>query len=66
LTLIEIENMAAVTRAGAIVAPLNPGFYLKPSRIEDLVDYMAARILACLGIEHGLDVHWDEHLKRQR
>ena len=66
LTLIEIENMAAVTRAGAIVAPLNPGFYLQPSRIEDLVDYMAARILACLGIEHGLDVHWDEHLKRQR
>ena len=49
LSLIEIENMALVTRAGGIIAPLNPGFYLKPTRIEDLVDYMAARVLDVLG-----------------
>ncbi|MAJ47371.1 MAG: hypothetical protein CBC35_08990 [Planctomycetes bacterium TMED75] len=64
LTLIEIENMARVTRAGGIIAPMNPGFYLKPTSIHDLVDYMAARVLDVLGVRHELDVHWDEHLKK--
>ena len=64
LSLIEIENMATVTRAGGIIAPLNPGFYLKPTGIDDLVDFMAARILDVLGVRHELDVHWDEHLAR--
>ena len=64
LSLIEIENMASVTRAGGIIAPLNPGFYLKPTRIDDLVDFMAARILDVLGVRHDLDVHWDEQLAR--
>ena len=64
LTLIEIENMARVTRAGGIIAPMNPGFYLKPKSIHDLVDYMAARVLDVLGIRHDLDVHWDDQLKR--
>ena len=64
LSLIEIENMAAVTRAGGIIAPMNPGFYLKPKSIDDLVDFMAARILDVLGDRHELDVHWDEHLSR--
>ena len=64
LSLIEIENMAAVTRAGGIIAPMNPGFYLKPTTIDDLIDFMAARVLDVLGVRHGLDVHWDEHLTR--
>ena len=63
LSLIEIENMATVTRAGGIIAPLNPGFYLSPSGISDLVDYMAARILDLLGVEHGLDSNWGDHLE---
>ena len=64
LSLIEIENMATVTRAGAIVAPMNPGFYLKPETIDDLVDFMCARILDLLEVGHELDVHWDDHLAR--
>ena len=64
LSLIEIENMATVTRAGAVVAPMNPGFYLKPETIDDLVDFMCARILDLLEVSHELDVHWDEHLSR--
>ena len=64
LSLIDIENMATVTRAGGIIAPMNPGFYLKPESIDDLVDYMAARVLDVLGVRHELDVHWDEHLER--
>ncbi|MEC8817927.1 MAG: UbiX family flavin prenyltransferase [Planctomycetota bacterium] len=64
LSLIDIENMATVTRAGGIIAPMNPGFYLNPESIGDLVDYMAARVLDVLGVGHELDVHWDEHLGR--
>ena len=64
LSLIDIENMATVTRAGGIIAPMNPGFYLNPQSIGDLVDYMAARVLDVLGVGHELDVHWDEHLGR--
>ena len=65
LSLIDIENMASVTRAGGIIAPMNPGFYLVPKTIDDLVDYMAARVLDVLGVGHGLDVQWDEHLARK-
>ena len=65
LSLIEIENMATVTRAGGIIAPLNPGFYLKPTGIDDLVDFMAARILDVLGGMPLTDHYseWD-HLSR--
>jgi len=66
LSLIEIENMARVTRAGGIVAPLNPGFYLGPTTIDELLDFMAGRILDLLGLDHDVSVRWDEHLAAQR
>lgn len=66
LSLIEIENMAKVTRAGAIVAPLNPGFYLGPKSIEDLVEFMVARIMDLLGMKHDIDVRWDEELTQRK
>lgn len=56
----EIEAMQKATDAGAIIAPLSPGFYLQPSSIEDLVDFMAARLLDLVGIDHDLSVRWDE------
>jgi 4-hydroxy-3-polyprenylbenzoate decarboxylase len=58
LSLIDIENMERVTRAGAIVAPLAPGFYTLPRSIDDLVDFMAARLLDLLGVAHDLAVRW--------
>ena len=66
LSLIEIENMAKVTRAGAVIAPLNPGFYLGPKSIDDLVEFMAGRILDLLGFPHNIDVRWDENLAERR
>ena len=42
---IHLENMLRLTRAGAVVMPASPGFYHRPSRIEDLVDFVVARIL---------------------
>lgn len=62
----EIEAMRRVTEAGAIVAPLSPGFYLEPTSIQDLVDFMAGRLLDLLGVDHGLAIRWDEHLKARR
>ena len=66
LSLIEIENMAKVTRAGAVVAPLNPGFYLGPESIDDLVEFMVARIMDLLGMKHDIDVRWDEELTQRK
>ncbi|MFA7238238.1 MAG: flavin prenyltransferase UbiX [Phycisphaeraceae bacterium] len=58
LSLIELRNMTAVTEAGAIVCPANPGFYLMPRSIDDLVDFMAARVLDLVGVPHLLQVRW--------
>ena len=55
---IHLENMLRVTRAGAVVLPANPGFYHQPKRIDDLVDYMVARVLDHLRIEHDLMTRW--------
>lgn len=51
LSLIHLENMVRVTQAGATVMPAAPGFYHRPTRIEELVDFVVARILAHLGVD---------------
>jgi len=66
ISLIDIENMRRVTEAGAIVAPANPGFYLLPASIEDLVDFVVAKALDLLGVEHKIGARWDLHLADQR
>jgi len=60
LSLIDIRNMATATEAGAIVCPASPGFYMMPRTIEDLIDFMAGRILDLLKIEHSLKLRWGE------
>ncbi len=58
LSLIHLRNMTAVTEAGAIVLPASPGFYHRPKSIDDLVDMVAGRILASLGIDSHLMKPW--------
>jgi flavin prenyltransferase len=60
LSLIEIRNMEQVTAAGAIVAPTNPGFYMLPRSIDDLVDFVAGKLLDLLGVEHTLNTRWTD------
>jgi flavin prenyltransferase len=60
LSAIHLENMLRVTQAGAIVLPAAPGFYHRPARIEDLVDFIVARVLDHLGVEHELVPRWGE------
>jgi len=58
LTLIDFENMARLAAAGAVVMPAMPAFYHRPKRVADLVDFVVAKVLNRLGIEHQLDVQW--------
>lgn len=58
LSLIHIENMAKVTRAGAIVLPPVLSFYSKPKKVEDMVNYVIGKVLDVLGIENKLFERW--------
>lgn len=58
LSLIHLENMTRLTRAGATIMPAAPGFYHRPKSIDDLVDFVAARILDHLGVDHGIGARW--------
>ena len=55
---IHLENMLTLTRAGAVVLPASPGFYHKPSNIDDLVKFVVARVLDHLEIEQDLVPRW--------
>jgi 4-hydroxy-3-polyprenylbenzoate decarboxylase len=58
LSAIHLENMLRVTRAGAVVLPASPGFYHQPTSINDLIDFVVARVLDHLGVEHHLGRRW--------
>ena len=51
---IHLENMLRLTRAGAIVMPASPGFYHRPTRIEELVDFVVGRILDHVGVANEM------------
>jgi 4-hydroxy-3-polyprenylbenzoate decarboxylase len=51
--------MLRLSRAGAVVLPAAPGFYHKPATIDDMVDFIVARVLDQLGVEHKLGKRWD-------
>ncbi len=58
LSAIHLENMLRLTQAGAVIMPAAPGFYNKPTRIEELVDFIVARVLDQLGVDHTLSKRW--------
>ncbi len=55
---IHLENMLRLARVGAVILPPNPGFYHRPERIEDLVDFVVGRILDHLEVPHSLIPRW--------
>lgn len=55
---IHLEHMLRLTRMGAVIMPANPGFYHHPENIDDLVDFMVARILDHLEVEQTLIAPW--------
>jgi 4-hydroxy-3-polyprenylbenzoate decarboxylase len=57
-SVIHLENMLKLARSGAVILPANPGFYHYPQAVQDLVDFVAARILDHLGVKHDLIARW--------
>jgi 4-hydroxy-3-polyprenylbenzoate decarboxylase len=60
LSTIHLENMLRLSRAGATILPANPGFYHHPDSVDALVDFVVARVLDQLRIDHGLLSRWGE------
>src|SRR5579884_1747649 len=58
LSTIHLENMLTLRRAGATIMFLAPGFYQAPRGVDDLVDFVVARILDHVGLEHALVPEW--------
>jgi len=59
---IHLEHMLKLTRMGAVMIPASPGFYNRPETVEDMIDFVVARILNQLGIEQSLLPRWGEDL----
>lgn len=57
---IHLENMLKLSRMDAVIVDANPGFYNQPKSVDDLVDFVVAKILDQLGVEHELQPKWGE------
>lgn len=57
-SLIHLRNMTQLAEAGATILPANPGFYHRPETVEQVVDFIVARILDQLGVAHSLMTRW--------
>jgi 4-hydroxy-3-polyprenylbenzoate decarboxylase len=58
LSAIHLENMLRLARAGAVILPPAPGFYTRPRSLDDIVDFVVARVLDQLGVPHRLVERW--------
>lgn len=59
---IHLEHMLKLTRMGAVVVPASPGFYHKPESVNDMVDFIVARILSQLDLPQDLMPAWGNKL----
>jgi 4-hydroxy-3-polyprenylbenzoate decarboxylase len=60
LSLPQLDNMKRASEAGAVILPASPGFYHGAKSLDDLVDFVVARICDQLGVEHNLIRRWGE------
>lgn len=58
LSAIHLENMLNLSRLGVTMMPASPGFYHKPKSVDDLVDFVVARIMDHLNVQHSLINRW--------
>ena len=59
LSQVHLRNMLEVSRAGAVVMPAAPGFYGRPQSIDELVEFIVARVLDHMQIEHQVGKRWN-------
>ncbi len=55
---IHLENCLRITRAGGVILPASPGFYHRPTRIQDLIDFIVARVLDQFHLQHNVGKRW--------
>ncbi|MBV8048661.1 MAG: UbiX family flavin prenyltransferase [Paludibacterium sp.] len=60
LSALHLENMLKLARLGVVILPPAPGFYTHPQTIDDLVDFVVARMMDQLGVPHTLMARWGE------
>ena len=58
---IHLEHMLKLSNMGVTILPASPGFYHQPQTIDDLIDFVVARILNLLGIPQDMLPRWGEH-----
>ncbi len=63
---IHLTNMLSLTKMGAVILPAAPGFYHQPECIQDLIDFIVARILMQLGMSQDLMPLWGEELLKSK
>ncbi len=61
---IDLNNMLRLSEAGAIICPASPGFYMAPTSVDDLVDFVVGKLLDLMKIEHRLDTRWEPEADR--
>src|SRR6476469_10404803 len=59
LSPIDVNNYKALSDAGVVLAPANPGFYLNPTTVGEVVDFVAGKLLDLAGVKHAMDTRWD-------
>ena len=59
LSPIDVNNYKALSDAGVILCPANPGFYLNPTTVGEVVDFVAGKLLDLIGVKHTMDTRWD-------
>ncbi len=64
LSAIHLENMLKLARLGVVIMPPNPGFYQHPKTIDDLIDFVVARVLDQLKIKHELVAPWGSNISK--
>ncbi|WP_394241590.1 flavin prenyltransferase UbiX [Halopseudomonas laoshanensis] len=62
---VHLENMLKLSQMGAVILPASPGFYHQPASVEDLIDFVVARILNQLDIPQELLARWGEELEQR-
>lgn len=59
LSPMDVSAYQVLTQAGAIIAPTNPGWYLNPTTINEVVDFVSGKLLDLIGVKHSFDTRWD-------
>lgn len=59
LSPIDVNNYKILTDAGAIIAPANPGLYLNPTTVGEIVDFVAGKLLDLMGVRHEMNTRWN-------